>query len=111
MAGPAFDNLEVLGRRLNRLIKYSETMLKKTDKDDHDSKSRYISNIISLTKEIIDVKKLNDSYQEIEKWFSALKIDKINENKKAVRAMSQETQDNSMDELLSKRQAKEMKSL
>ncbi len=82
-------------------------MLKKTDSDDHDGKSRYISNIISLTKEIIEVKKLNDNYEEIESWFKALKIDKTNESKKAVRSMEQETKENEkFDELISKRQAK-----
>jgi len=78
-------------------------MLKKCEKDDHDSKVRYINTITSLTHKIIDVIKLNDNYEEQHAWFSALKLDKTNEYKKAVRAMEQETQENEKhDELISK---------
>jgi len=70
MAGPAWDDLPTLGKRLNRLIKYSETMLKKTDKDDHDGKNRYISTIVSLTRQQLDIIKTVDQYDEINSYFS-----------------------------------------
>lgn len=62
-----------------------------------------------IPRQTVTLIQITDNYEEILNWFKALKLDKTNENKKAIRAMTQETQNNSMDELLSKRQAKEMR--
>jgi len=77
MSNPAWDDLKTLGMRLNRLIKFSETMLKKTDKDDHDGKNRYISTIVSLTRQQLEIIKLKDNYDDIMAYYSALKQDEI----------------------------------
>ena len=99
MSNPAWDDLKPLGMRLNRLIKYSETMLKKTDKDDHDGKNRYISTIVSLTRQQLEIIKLRDNYDEINSWFAALKQDenaikkhKLREHNKTVQQEKQEMQ-------------------
>jgi len=65
-----WDNIPELGIRLNRLIKYTETMLKKTDKDDHDSKSRYISNIVTITRQQLEIIKTDQQVKKWEKWFA-----------------------------------------
>ena len=94
-------------------------MLKKTDKDDHDGKSRYISNIVTLTRQQIEIIKLNDSYEEIMSWFSALDKDKtaikkynIREMKKNVEREKQEIQNQIQrekeEEETDRRQAKKM---
>ena len=77
MSNPAWDDLPTLGKRLNRLIKYSETMLKKTDKDDHDGKNRYISTIVSLSRQQLEIIKIKDSYEEINSYFKVLKQDEL----------------------------------
>ena len=92
MSNPAWDNLETLGKRLNRLIKYSETMLNKTDKDDHDGKSRYISNIVTLTRQQLEIIKLVDSYAEINAYFSAIKQDQLAIEKHNIREQKKSTQ-------------------
>ncbi len=99
MSNPAWDDLKTLGMRLNRLIKYSETMLKKTDKDDHDGKNRYITTIVSLTRQQLEIIKLKDNYDEIISWFSILKHDenaikkhRIREQKKTIQQDKQEMQ-------------------
>jgi len=89
---PAWDDLATLGKRLNRLIKYSETMLKKTDRDDHDGKNRYITTIVSLTRQQLEIIKLKDNYDEIISWFSTLKQDENTIKKHNVRQMQKNTQ-------------------
>jgi len=88
---PAWDDLVTLGKRLNRLIKYSETMLKKTDRDDHDGKNRYITTIVSLTRQQLEIIKLKDNYDEIISWFSTLKQDETAIKKHNVRQMQKNT--------------------
>ncbi len=117
MSNPAWDDLPTLGKRLNRLIKYSETMLKKTDKDDHDGKNRYISTIVSLTRQQLDIIKTVDRYDEINSYFSVLKQDQLTikkhsmrEQKKNIQRDKQEMQNQiDRDEIVSKRQAEKMK--
>ena len=52
-------------------------MLKKVDADDHDSKSRYISNIVTLTRQQLEIIKIKDSYEEINSYFKILKQDQL----------------------------------
>jgi len=99
MSNPKWDDLKTLGMRLNRLIKYSETMLKKTDKDDHDGKNRYITTIVSLTRQQLEIIKINDNYDEIMSWFStlekheiAIKKNNIIEQKKRIQQEKQDIQ-------------------
>ena len=89
---PAWDDLSTLGKRLNRLIKFSETMLKKTDKDDHDGKNRYITTIVSLTRQQLEIIKLKDNYDSIISWFSTLKQDETAIKKHNIREMKKNTQ-------------------
>ncbi len=95
-------------------------MLKKTEKDDHDAKSRYISTIVSLTRQQLEIAKLNDSYEEINAYFNAIRNDElaikkynIREQKKMIQQEKQEMQnqiDREVEEEKSvRRQAKEMK--
>ena len=123
MSSPAWDNVPALGLRLNRLIKYSETMLKKTDKDDHDGKSRYISNIVTLTRQQLEIIKLNEEFEKIDAWFSALEKDKIAINKQRLRQIDKQNKEEKQDiqnqkerekqeihdELVSKRHTQEMR--
>jgi len=92
MSNPAWDDLKTLGMRLNRLIKYSETMLKKTDKEDHDGKNRYITTIVSLTRQQLEIIKLKDNYDEIMAWFDAIHQDEKAIMKHNVRDMKKTTQ-------------------
>ena len=93
MSNPAWDDLPTLGKRLNRLIKYSESMLKKTDADDHDSKSRYINTIISLTRQQLDIIKTVDSYDEINSYFKVLKQDELAIDKHNMRQREKNNQE------------------
>ena len=108
MVNSSWKDIDTHGRRLVKIIKILESRIPKT-KDDIDGLSRLAATIGNLTRQTVTLIQIADHYDEIMLWFSALKLDKTNENKKAIRAMTQETQDNSMDELLSKRQAKEMR--
>jgi len=94
MAGPAWDDLKTLGMRLNRLIKYSETMLKKTDRDDHDGKNRYITTIVSLTRQQLEVIKIKDKYDEVLGWFDSLHQDENARMKLNVREMKKQDLEN-----------------
>ena len=67
-------------------------MLKKTDKDDHDGKSRYISNIVTLTRQQLEIIKLKDNYDEIMTWFDAIHQDEKAIMKHNVRYMKKPTQ-------------------
>ena len=83
----AWDNIPELGIRLNRLIKYTETMLKKTPKDDHDAKSRYISNIISITRQQLEIIKVNEGFEKITKWFDQFDKAELKEKRETVKEM------------------------
>lgn len=85
---PAWDDLPTLGKRLNRLIKYSETMLKKTEKDDHDSKARYISTIVSLTRQQLEIIKTNEALEKIKKWFDQFDKAELKSKRETVHEMN-----------------------
>jgi len=85
---PAWDDLPTLGKRLNRLIKYSETMLKKTDNSDHDSKARYISTIVSLTRQQLEIIKTNEQIDKWNKWFAEFDKAETKSKREAIHEMN-----------------------
>ena len=88
MSYPAWDDLPTLGKRLNRLIKYSETMLKKTEKADHDAKARYISTIVSLTRQQLELIKTNEQIDKISKWFEEFDKAELKSKRETVHHMN-----------------------
>jgi len=82
-----WDNIPELGIRLNRLIKYTETMLKKTPKDDHDAKSRYISNIVTITRQQLEIIKTDQQVTKWEKWFADFDKAEIKSKREAIHEM------------------------
>jgi len=83
----SWDNIPELGIRLNRLIKYTETMLKKCDKDDNDSKNRYISNIVSITRQQLEIIKVNEHFEKITKWFEQFDKAELKSKREVVHEM------------------------
>jgi len=77
MSNPAWDDLEVYGRRNNKIIKYLETRLYKTKKDDPDAIVHYASGIANMTRQNIEIIKIKDNYDEINSYFSILKKDEL----------------------------------
>jgi len=51
-------------------------MLKKTEKGDHDGKSRYISNIVTLTRQQLEIIKIVDRYEEMSEYYSEIEKQK-----------------------------------
>jgi len=98
LSNPAWDDFPTLGKRLNRLIKYSETMLKKTDKLDHDAKVRYITTITSLSRQIVDIAKTNERFEKVMGWFEEWERIKNKEYKKNAAEMV-ETVESQRDEI------------
>jgi len=76
MSNPAWDDIEVYGRRNNKIIKFMETKLFKV-KDDPDTIVHYATAIGSLTRQNIEIIKLKDSYEEINSYFKVLKQDEL----------------------------------
>ena len=72
-------------------------MMKKTDKDDHDGKSRYISNIVTLTRQQLEIIKLNEDFEKIDAWFSALEKDKLAINKQRIRQLDKQNKEEKQD--------------
>jgi len=65
MAGPSWNDLDVLGRRNNKIIKYMETLLFKVKRDDPDSIVHYAAAIGNLSRQLIEIIKIVDLYDEI----------------------------------------------
>ena len=72
-------------------------MLKKTEKDDHDGKNRYISTIVSLTRQQLEIIKIKDKYDEVLGWFDSLHQDENVRMKNNVRQMQKETLEHKRD--------------
>ena len=68
MSNPSWRDLEVLGRRNNKIIKYMETRLFKVKKDDPDAIVHYATAIGSLTRQNIKIIKLVDNYEFLNNW-------------------------------------------
>ena len=66
--GTKWNDLECDGRRLARLIRFLETKMKKT-KDDDDSTVRYAQTIGNLISKKVEVVKICDRYEEINKKY------------------------------------------
>ena len=84
----SWDNIPELGIRLNRLIKYTETMLKKCDKDDHDAKTRYISTIVSITRQQLEIIKTDQQISKWEKWFADFDKAELKSKKETIGQMN-----------------------
>jgi len=85
MAKTSWEDFDVYGRRNNKIIRYMESRLFKTKKDDPDAIVHYATAIGSLTRQNIEIIKLKDSYEEINSYFSVLKKDELAIDKHTMR--------------------------
>jgi len=92
-------DLNVHGRRLNKILKILERRFDKVPKDDIDGLARIAATIGNITRQQLEIIKLVDGYEEINSYFSALKQDEISikrqrirEQKKAMQQAKQEMQ-------------------
>ena len=76
MAKTSWRDLEVLGRRNNKIIKYMETLLFKVKKDDPDTIVHYATSIGNLSRQNIEIIKLVDRYEEINTHYSEVEKEK-----------------------------------
>ena len=88
---------EVHARRLNKIIKYMETRLFKTSKDDPETIIHYATAINNLTRQTIEIIKLSCNLEEIQEFFKSLKKQQTQRN-----IIPPDT-DTQHDELISKR--------
>lgn len=72
MTKTSWRDLEVLGRRNNKIIKYMETLLFKVKKDDPDTIVHYATSIGNLSRQNIEIIKLVDRYDEINSHFTEI---------------------------------------
>ena len=93
MAGPSWKDLDVLGRRNNKIIKYMETLLFKVKKDDPDAIVHYAAAIGNITRQNIEIIKLVENIKEIDAWFSGLEKDKLAINKQRLRQMDKQNKE------------------
>ena len=63
-------------------------MLKKTEKDDHDSKARYISTIVSLTRQQLEIIKTNEQIDKWNKWFAEFDKAETKSQRKTIHEMN-----------------------
>ena len=87
MVNSSWKDLDVHGRRLNKILKILDKKFDKIPKDDIDGLARIAATIGNITRQTVEVIKLVDNYEEIEGWFSTLKKDEIVIKKHNLRQM------------------------
>ena len=70
MVNSSWKDLDVHGRRLNKILKILDKKFDKIPKDDIDGLARIAATIGNLTRQTVEVIKLVDNYEEIDAWFS-----------------------------------------
>jgi len=90
MAKASWKDLEIYGRRNNKIIKYMETLLFKTKKDDPDTIVHHATGIANMTRQNIELIKLKENFDEILAWFSVIKKDEVAVTKLNIREMEKE---------------------
>jgi len=73
---------EVHARRLNKIIKYLETRLFHTKKDDPDTIVHYATAINNLTRQTIEIIKLSCNLEEIQEFYKSLKKEQEQKEKR-----------------------------
>ena len=123
MVNSSWKNLDVHGRRLNKILKILDKKFEKVPKDDIDGLARIAATIGNLTRQTVEVIKLVDSYEEMDAWFSGLEKDKLAINKQRLRQLDKQNKEDKQeiqnqierekyeihDELVSKRHTQEMR--
>ena len=99
MVNSSWLDLNVHGRRLNKILKILERRFDKVPKDDIDGLARIAATIGNITRQQLDIIKLKENFDEIMSWFNALKQDElaikrhnIKQQKKAIEDQKQEMQ-------------------
>ena len=96
MVKTSWTDLEVYGRRNNKIIKYMETLLFKVKKDDPDSIVHYATAIANLTRQQLEIIKMKDNYDSIFAWFATIQQDKTAIKKHNLRQMEKNTQEDKL---------------
>ena len=93
MVNSSWKDLDVHGRRLNKILKILDKKFDKIPKDDIDGLARIAATIGNLTRQTVEVIKLVDNYEEIDAWFSGLEKDKLAINKQRVRQLDKQNKE------------------
>ena len=112
MVNSSWKDLNVHGRRLNKILKILDKKFYKIPKDDIDGLSRIAATIGNLTRQTVEIIKLSEEFEKINSWFSALKQDEIAKNKRTIREADKQIKQEKQeihDELVSKRHTQEMR--
>ena len=123
MVNSSWKDLNVHGRRLNKILKILDKKFEKVPKDDIDGLARIAATIGNLTRQTVEIIKLSEEFEKINSWFSALKQDEIVKNKRTIREADKQIKQDKQDiqnqielekqeihdELVSKRHTQEMK--
>ena len=123
MVNSSWKDLDVHGRRLNKILKILDKKFDKVPKDDIDGLSRIAATIGNLTRQTVEVIKLVENIKEIDAWFSGLKKDTLAINKQRLRHLDKQNKEEKQamqiqielekqeihDEIVSKRHSQEMR--
>ncbi|MCH9042449.1 MAG: hypothetical protein IIB80_09890 [Thaumarchaeota archaeon] len=93
MVNSSWKDLDVHGRRLNKILKILDKKFDKVPKDDIDGLSRIAATIGNLTRQTVEVIKLVDNYEEIDAWFSTLKKDELVIKKQRLRQLDKQNKE------------------
>ena len=93
MVNSSWKDLDVHGRRLNKILKILDKKFDKVPKDDIDGLSRIAATIGNLTRQTVEVIKLVDSYEEMDAWFSTLKKDELVIKKQRLRQLDKQNKE------------------
>ena len=94
MTNASWKDLDILGRRNNKIIKYMDTLLFKTKKDDPDTIVHYATAIGNLSRQNIELIKIVDRYEEINEHYSEIEKQKKTREQQARKWRRQVDEDN-----------------
>jgi len=72
-----WQDFDVHGRRLAKILKILDKKFDRVPKDDIDGLARIVATIGNITRQTVEIAKLADSYEEINSYFSAIKQDTL----------------------------------
>ena len=87
MVNSSWKDLDVHGRRLNKILKILDKKFDKVPKDDIDGLARIAATIGNLTRQIVEVIKLVENIKEMDAWFTGLEKDNLAVNKQRIREL------------------------
>ena len=123
MVNSSWKDLNVHGRRLNKILKILDKKFDKIPKDDIDGLARIAATIGNLTRQTVEVIKLVENIKEMDAWFSGLEKDTLAINKQRIRQLDKRNKEQKQeiqnqierekyeihDEIVSKRHTQEMR--